>query len=66
MTITMLGVDLGKNSVSVVGLDDRGAVVLWRRVTRNGPLAMGKHGRNSARGGSFDWTKRADRLPINW
>ncbi len=35
MTIEMLGVDLGKNSVSVVGLDDRGAVVLRRRVTRD-------------------------------
>jgi transposase len=34
MRIAMLGVDLGKNSVSVVGLDDRGAVVLRRRVTR--------------------------------
>jgi transposase len=35
MTIEMLGVDLGKNSVSVVGLGDRGALVLRRRVTRD-------------------------------
>ncbi|AQS86632.1 transposase [Neoasaia chiangmaiensis NBRC 101099] len=34
MAVTMLGVDLGKNNVSVVGLDERGAVVLRRRVTR--------------------------------
>jgi hypothetical protein len=35
MTIAMFGVDLGKSSVNVVGLDDRGAVVLRRRVTRD-------------------------------
>jgi transposase len=40
MTIAMLGVDLGKNSVSVVGLDDRGAVVLRRYVTRESLMAL--------------------------
>jgi transposase len=40
MTVAMLGVDLGKNSVSVVGLDDRGAVVLRRRVTRDSLMTL--------------------------
>ncbi|MBB5719950.1 transposase [Stakelama sediminis] len=34
--IDVLGVDLGKNSCSVAGLDDSGAVVLRRRMTRQG------------------------------
>ena len=40
MTVSMLGVDLGKNSVSVVGLNDRGAVVLRRRVTRDSLMTL--------------------------
>ena len=32
MTIVMIGIDLGKNSCSVVGLDERGAVLLRRRM----------------------------------
>ena len=34
MTIAILGVDLGKNICSVVGLDITGAVVLRRRMRR--------------------------------
>jgi len=34
MTIVILGIDLGKNSCSVVGLDASGAVVLRRRMRR--------------------------------
>ena len=34
MAITVLGIDLGKNSCSVVGLDGSGAVVLRRRLHR--------------------------------
>jgi transposase len=34
MSIVMLGIDLGKNSCSLAGLDERGAVVLRRRVRR--------------------------------
>jgi transposase len=34
MAITVLGIDLGKNSCSVVGLDESGAVVLRRRMRR--------------------------------
>src|SRR6476619_8324967 len=34
MIIVTLGIDLGKNSCSVVGLDERGAVVLRRRMRR--------------------------------
>jgi transposase len=34
MTIVILGIDLGKNSCSVAGLDESGAVVLRRRMRR--------------------------------
>ena len=34
MTIVILGIDLGKNSCSVVGLDESGAVVVRRRMRR--------------------------------
>ena len=36
MDITVLGIDLGKNSCSVVGLDAGGRVVLRRRLHREG------------------------------
>lgn len=36
--IAVLGVDLGKNSCSLVGLDETGLVVLRRRLTRDGVL----------------------------
>ena len=35
MKIAVLGIDLGKNVCSVVGLDSSGAVVLRRRVRRD-------------------------------
>ena len=34
MTIVVLGIDLGKNVCSLVGLDANGAVVLRRRMRR--------------------------------
>jgi len=36
MDIAVLGIDLGKNSCSVAGLDEAGRVVLRRRVSRDG------------------------------
>lgn len=36
MSIFVLGIDLGKNSCSVVGLDEADAVVLRRRLRRDG------------------------------
>jgi transposase len=36
MPIAVLGIDLGKNSCSVAGLHVNGAVVLRRRMTREG------------------------------
>jgi len=39
MTIVILGIDLGKNSCSVVGLDESGAVVLRRRMRRRSTTA---------------------------
>ncbi|GJE44316.1 hypothetical protein AEGHOMDF_3504 [Methylobacterium soli] len=41
MTIAMLGIDLGKNRCSLVGLDEPGWVVLRRRMRREMVLAFG-------------------------
>lgn len=40
MSIVILGIDLGKNSCSVVGLDEGGTVVLRRRMRRDGVVAF--------------------------
>ena len=40
MQIAVVGVDLGKNSCSIVGLDDGGAVVLRRRMRREGVIKL--------------------------
>lgn len=41
MAITVLGIDLGKNSSSVAGFDKAGRVVLRRRLTRDGVVRLG-------------------------
>ena len=40
MQIAVLGIDLGKNSCSVVGLDASGRVVLRRRLQREGVVKL--------------------------
>ena len=40
MPISGLGIDLGKNSCSVAGLDSTGTVVLRRKMTREGLVAF--------------------------
>ena len=40
MQIAVLGIDLGMNSCSIVGLDVRGAVVLRRRMRREGIIEL--------------------------
>jgi len=40
MEIAILGIDLGKNSCSIVGFDDGGAVVLRRRMRREGVIKL--------------------------
>ena len=40
MNIVILGIDLGKNSCSVVGLDESGAVIVRRRMRRDGVIAF--------------------------
>jgi transposase len=40
MRIAVLGIDLGKNSCSVVGLDAAGRAVLRRRVSRDGVVEL--------------------------
>lgn len=37
MTISILGIDIGKNSCSVVGVDERGSVILRRTMRRQTP-----------------------------
>ena len=38
--IAMLGIDLGKNSCSLAGLDASGAVVMRKKMTREGVVAF--------------------------
>lgn len=40
MSIVILGIDLGKNSWSIVGLDANGAVIVRRRMRRDGVIAF--------------------------
>ena len=40
MQIAVLGIDLGKNSCSIVGLDGGGVVVLRRRMRREGVIKL--------------------------
>ncbi len=40
MSIVILGIDLGKNSCSVVGLDEDGKVIVRRRMRRDGVIAF--------------------------
>lgn len=40
MTIAVLGIDLGKNSCSVAGLDETGRIVLRRRLSREGVIGL--------------------------
>jgi transposase len=42
MEISVLGIDLGKNSCSVVGLNRSGAVVLRRRLHRENVLKLAR------------------------
>ena len=39
-SVAVLGIDLGKNSCSVAGLDEAGRVVLRRRLPRDGLAAL--------------------------
>ncbi len=40
MSIVILGIDLGKNSCSIVGLDADGSVIVRRRMRRDGVIAF--------------------------
>ncbi len=40
MAIAVLGIDLGKNSCSIAGLDETGRIVLRRRLTRDGVVGL--------------------------
>lgn len=40
MSIVILGIDLGKNSCSLVGLDESGKVILRRRMRRASVIAF--------------------------
>ncbi len=49
MQIAVLGIDLGKNSCSVVGLDASGRVVLRRRLHRDGVIRLARRKLANAR-----------------
>ena len=49
MEVAVLGIDLGKNSCSVVGLDRSGRVVLRRRENGGGKVFHGSGGISSLR-----------------
>lgn len=40
MSVVILGIDLGKNSCSVVGLDESGTIVIRRRRRRDRVIAF--------------------------
>jgi transposase len=40
MKVAVLGIDLGKNSCSVVGLDDTGKVIMRRRMHRDSVIKI--------------------------
>jgi hypothetical protein len=52
MEIAVLGIDLGKNSCSIVGLDAVGAVVLRRRMRREGVIKLTGKLRSPVAGGA--------------
>ncbi len=62
MTIAIVGIDLGKNSCSVAGLDATGAVVLRRRVSR-GKLVEFLERAAALRGGDGGLLRRAPPRP---
>ena len=62
MQIAVLGIDLGKNSCSVVGLDASGRVVLRRRLHRDGVDQAGG-GAAELRGGDGGLLRRASPRP---
>ena len=50
MDIAVLGIDLGKNVCSVVGLDGSGAVVMRRKVRRETLIALARSCRLASSG----------------
>lgn len=60
MSIVILGIDLGKNSCSVVGLDEDGKVIVRRRMRRDGVIAF------AARLTPCTMAMEAFAAPITW
>ena len=59
MHLTVLGIDLGKDSCSVVGLDETGRVVLRRRMRRDGVVRFAERLSVWQRG--WDWCRAKQR-----
>ena len=53
-TVAVMGIDIGKNSFHVIGLDARGAIALRQKWSRGGGNAARQHAR--VRAGSQDLT----------
>jgi hypothetical protein len=60
MSIVILGIDLGKNSCSIVGLDVDGSVVARRRMRRDGVIAF------AAKLKPCTWRWKPAAVPITW
>ena len=63
MQIAVLGIDLGKNSCSVVGLDGTGRVVLRRRMQRDSVIEVCLRP-GAMRGGDGSLLRRAPSRPL--
>ena len=50
-TVATMGIDIGKNSFHVVGLDQRGAIVLRQKWSRGQAIAAIENCRTAALGG---------------
>jgi transposase len=51
--IAIVGVDIGKNSFHVVGLDKRGAIILRQKWSRSGGITVFQHATLPGRLGSL-------------
>ena len=58
MQIAVLGIDLGKNSCSIVGMDETGKVVVLRRMQRTTVMTFPQ----SWSAASSPWTHAAARI----
>ena len=52
--VAVIGIDIGKNSFHVVGLNGRGAIVLRQKWSRERESLIGEHGRRRFASGTMN------------